>query len=355
MSNDLSRHFTLYLSRLAGIGPKTFRYLIDQFGDAGKILEAWNNKEEITEKFNFSNWEDKYEEIDSFLKKNSTYYVAWGDGNYPISLRNIPDAPAILYYRGDISKLNSFVSTAIVGTRKPTDYGIRQAKYFSKTACYHNNIVVSGLAVGIDAQAHTTSIEENGITVAVLGGDLDNGYPKTNNKLYKQIVNSGGVALTEIFPGTKINPGMFASRNRIIAGLSKTTIVIEAGKNSGALITARVAFDYNRQVFAVPGGLDSFSSSGCNQLILDQQAEILCSPEQIWRDKQLLNMVKKDIPVINSDHMELLDLLKSKSLFLEEICVQVDKTSSSVISLLMYLKSQNLISLQSDGKYKSEI
>lgn len=198
------------------------------------------------------------------IDKNSPYY--------PALLKEIPDAPQTLYVRGNVANLttNRLPIIAVVGTRKPTAYGV-QAIYSLVSKLAGKSIIVSGLAYGIDACAHENALKGGGITWAVLGTGLDDKsiYPKKNLKLAHKILEIGGLLISEQVVGTPALPHHFPLRNRIIAGLSEKVVIIEAPESSGALITAKLALDYNREVLAVPGSIFSEMSLGPNKLISD--------------------------------------------------------------------------------------
>ena len=189
------------------------------------------------------------------------------DGEYPEVLRELRDAPLCLYVRGELPADLAFRSISIVGTRNATNYGARMARHLSEAAAYGGWTTVSGLAIGIDTIVHQATVDAGGKTVAVLGGGLTKLHPAENVDLARDIVRTGGAIISE-FPMTMApTRHTFPMRNRIIAGLSCGTLVIEAGVNSGSLITAAQALEQGRHVFAVPGEADNPSAAGCNTLI----------------------------------------------------------------------------------------
>ncbi|MDR0885667.1 MAG: DNA-processing protein DprA [Clostridiales Family XIII bacterium] len=188
------------------------------------------------------------------------------DPNYPMQLREIPDPPQKLYYTGDISKLNTVDCVSVVGSRHATKYGQDIALRIGESYASHGIAIVSGMAQGIDSLAHRGALKANGLTVAVLGTGIDVLFPKSAYDLRKEIYDTG-IIISEYPPGTPGAKWTFPLRNRIISGLSKATIIVEAGIKSGSLITAEHANNQNRYVFAVPGNIDRESSLGCNKLI----------------------------------------------------------------------------------------
>lgn len=192
--------------------------------------------------------------------------TAWKDAHYPRLLEQIPDPPYLLTYRGNLDVLQQ-PTVAVVGTRTPSSYGIAVTRKLVGEIAKAGVTIVSGLALGIDAIAHRSAIEAGGMTVAVLGSGLDRIYPPSHRPLADHIVQGHGELLSEFFPDTDPDRHHFPLRNRIIAGLAHATLVIEGNADSGSLITARVALDYNREVLAVPGDIFRPTAAGPNQLL----------------------------------------------------------------------------------------
>ena len=194
--------------------------------------------------------------------------INYGDKEYPKKLLKIYYPPKQLYVLGDNTILNDF-GIAIVGSRNCTKYGEQVARSLSYNLAKYNINVISGMAKGIDSAGHIGCIIGKGKTIAVLGNGFNHIYPKENIQLFYKIINSGGAVITEYEPDTKPDANNFPKRNRIISGLSNGTIVVEAGEKSGSLITAELALNEGKEVFAVPGNITSMQSNGTNQLIKD--------------------------------------------------------------------------------------
>ncbi|MBI5045692.1 MAG: DNA-protecting protein DprA [Candidatus Niyogibacteria bacterium] len=192
--------------------------------------------------------------------------ITLDEKSYPALLREIPDPPETLYMLGNFHDWHK-PAIAIVGTRKATSYGLRAARALGCELAAAGITVVSGLALGIDAEAHRGALEANGNTVAVLGSGINMIYPATNRPLAEKIIEQGGAVISEFSPDLPPEKWTFPQRNRIIAGLSNVTLVIEAPEKSGALITAYLALEYNREVAALPGEITSLNSQGTNKLI----------------------------------------------------------------------------------------
>ena len=204
------------------------------------------------------------EKQDELLEKTKAKIITYWDENYPPLLREIPDPPVLLFILGDESVLRE-KSLAVVGTRKASSYGLSVTKRFVKELSKYF-VIISGMAFGIDSCAHSTAIETGGKTVAILGNGVDIIYPSSNRKLYEEIIKNGCV-VSEYPLGTKPAKFRFPERNRLIAGMSIGTLIVEAGRKSGALITAGYSADYGRDVFAVPGDVGMERSEGTNWLI----------------------------------------------------------------------------------------
>jgi DNA processing protein len=208
--------------------------------------------------------------------------IPWCNPKYPARLKEIHDPPAILYIKGrfELDDLNR--AAGVVGTRSPTDYGQKLSKEISRSLAQSGVTIISGMAYGVDSFAHRGAIEGGGKTFAVVGCGPDICYPSSNKPLFNLLASGkNGAVISEFFPGTKVEPWRFPARNRIISGLSQALIVVEAGENSGSLITARLAFEQNREVFAVPGRIDSPSSAGSNELIARNMAHLMRSYKDV--------------------------------------------------------------------------
>lgn len=211
--------------------------------------------------------------------------LSFGEKNYPSLLKEIPDPPKKLYYRGDFQN-DVRPHLAIVGTRKATAAGLQLAKKFAKELAARGMVIVSGLAMGIDTAAHEGALEAKGKTIAVLGNGLDSIYPRQNEKLSNKILEVGGVILSEYEIGTPAYKDNFLQRNRIVSGLSLGILVIEAPTQSGALNTASHALEQNREVFVVPGPLNNENYLGSHAL-LRAGARLVTKPEEILDDLNL--------------------------------------------------------------------
>lgn len=263
----------LAISHFKKIGPVTYRALCDALGSAERIWQATSDeliaagaKENIANEF--CDWRatvDPSAIAESVAAKGMST-IAIDEPNYPELLKAIHDPPFVLYYRGTLPHGDAF-SVGVVGSRRATDYGLRVAYDLSKELTKNGIIIVSGLAWGIDEAAHKAAIDANGITIAVLACGIDANDAGRKIKLADEIVAKGGCVISEFPPGTPPLTHHFPIRNRIIAGIAKGTLVVEAAIKSGSLITAYAALHENREVFAVPGPITSPTSEGTNDLL----------------------------------------------------------------------------------------
>ncbi|MEE1086901.1 MAG: DNA-processing protein DprA [Schaedlerella sp.] len=221
------------------------------------------------------------------LQKQQIRIIYYYENDYPKRLLNISDPPYALYLKGSLPKENQ-KSAAIVGARKCTAYGEKSACEFAQKLAEHGVQIISGMAYGIDGIAHRGALFGGGKTFAVLGNGVDICYPRSHIGLYTDILSQGGGIISEFPPGTKPLPMHFPKRNRIISGLSDLVLVMEAKEKSGSLITADMALEQGKDVYALPGPIDSVLSKGCNSLI-KQGAGILLSPENLMEEIGILN------------------------------------------------------------------
>ncbi|MBO7482847.1 MAG: DNA-processing protein DprA, partial [Kiritimatiellae bacterium] len=232
---------------------------------AGSVAAAWEAyPKKVARSGGEVDWRAEYRKAEKF----GVALVTPADDGYPQRLRDAPGRPLALYVKGDLKAL-SLPGVAIVGTRRATAYGLDQAYRFGRDLAEAGWCVVSGLALGIDAEAHRGALAGKGVTVGVIGSGLDQFYPEQNRELAREIVKSGGAVVSEFPFGRPPDQQTFPQRNHVVAGLVRGVVAIEAPVKSGTLITAGIAADLGRTVMAVPGRVDSRSSAGCLSLIRD--------------------------------------------------------------------------------------
>jgi len=274
-----------------------------------------------------------------------------GDREFPEKLKSISYPPLFLYIKGNLKQDKNLI--AIIGSRKPTSYGKEVAYQFSKKLAEYGVGIVSGLARGIDSISHKGALDGNGYTIGILGSGIDVIYPAENRELFERIVNNGGAIISEFPLGTKPRKENFPMRNRIISGISEGVVVIEAGKRSGTLITAKWALEQGREVFAIPGSVFSSQSEGTH-LLIKEGANIVTAPEEIldyfgWKKEESLTEEKLEIEV-SDEEKEILSVLSPYPLHVEEIFEKINKPPFEVLSILTELELKGLIE-NLPGKY----
>jgi DNA processing protein len=271
-----------------GIGAARFRRLLEACADAEQAWQASPNalrqaglSQRVVEAFLKVRSSDLLERTWQQIESQGIQILTWEDHGYPRLLKEIEQPPPVLYVRGEVCADDEW-ALAVVGTRRITAYGRQVAEELGGAMARNGITVVSGLARGVDAVAHRACLNNGGRTLAVLGSGVDRIYPPEHRRLAQEIVENGAI-ISDYPPGTPPEAANFPPRNRIISGLARATVVVEAGRSSGALITATFAVEQGREVFAVPGSIYSPASQGTNHLI-QQGARPYLSPEDILEE-----------------------------------------------------------------------
>lgn len=295
MSRDL---YWIWLSLRMGAGRDGVASLLEHFGSPQTVYEAEGREladylgakeRRLLESLQDKNLDKAYD-IEAYCSKNRISILHYGEKGYPKILTNLKNPPIILYARGRISDLDSRVAISVVGTRKITEYGRQTAYKIGYELAATGAVVVSGLALGIDSVSACGALDAGGRTVAVLGGGLDRVYPSEHKKLAKEIERRG-VLLSEYPPLASPTKWSFPQRNRIISGLSQGTLVVEADNRSGALITAKAAVLQGRDLYAVPGNINSPNALGTNGLIKDGATAVTCAADILENYKYLYGSI----------------------------------------------------------------
>jgi len=290
------------------------------------------------------------EEEINFIDKYKIEALFFTNENYPQRLRLCSDSPIMLYYKGN-ADLNADKIVAVVGTRKPSEYGIEKTKEIVKDLKESGVLVISGLAYGVDVIAHKTALDNHMATVGVLAHGLDRIYPQLHDKIAKRMIKQGGL-LTDFMSGTNPDAVNFPKRNRIVAGLCDALIVIESKRTGGSLITATIANSYNKDVFAVPGQAGDVLAEGCNGLIKRNRAALVENAEDLlyamqWQNKEKTKTKSAQIPLMLdlSDEEKLVidELTLKKSVHLDELCNLTQMPISKISALLLQLEFANLV------------
>ncbi len=342
------------LSRVSGIGPVTFRALLNYFEDdveaawkAGRtdLTRAGINRPAVEKLLSLRATLNPQAELER-LEKLRMKVLTWRDKLYPPLLREIDDAPPVLYLYGKLTTADRF-ALAVVGTRNSSTYGQQVTQRMVTDLARGDVTIVSGLALGIDTIAHTAALDAGGRTVAVLACGLDITYPPDNRKLAHRIVESGqGVLISEYPPGMRPDSNNFPARNRIISGLSLGVLVVEAPERSGALITAGFALKHGREVFAIPGSILSSRSTGVNRLIQDGAHSVM-SVKDIIETLNLFTIPHQiEMQAIlpdNAEEKKLLELLSHDPLHIDDLIRESDIPTNDVISVLTMMELKGMI------------
>jgi len=360
----------LHLRHTAGIGNTTFHLLLDAFGTPDAILNASHSQ--------LSQLAIKSEVISAICKPQKTdisadlnwlnesvdhHLITWHDARYPPRLKELPDAPPLLYVRGDPDYLLQ-PQLAIVGTRNPTAAGRNTAREFASHLANAGITITSGLASGIDGAGHEGALLGLAGTIAVVAHGLDIIYPAQHQKLAQDIAAHGAI-ISEMPIGTQLQRGLFPRRNRLISAISLGTLVVEAAKMSGSLITARHALEQNREVFAIPGSIHNPMARGCHQLIregaklvetADDILEELCiqlkeaSVYPKKHEQDIQEKPKDPHQALDPDHQKLLKCLAYEPASIDELVLRSDFSAAEVASMSLILELEGIIVCQ-DGRY----
>jgi len=334
-------------------GPKRFAKILNYFPD---VKTAWSSnrsellaaglKENIVDKFTAEKNSVNPEKAFADVMDNKIKILTIKDQDYPLLLKEIPNPPFLIYYQGEIFEKQDNYSLAVVGTRKISPYGQQVTENLVSELTRSGLVIISGLALGVDAVAHGACVSLNGKTIAVLGSGLDNIYPSAHTPLARRIIDSGGLIISEFPLGMPSYRSNFPHRNRIIAGLSRGTLIIEAAQNSGSLITAKLALDFNREIFAVPGPIYSDNSQGPHSLI-KQGAKLITSAQDIIEELNLSNLTEKPqvrsiLPETQEEH-EIMNLLTLSNRNVDELIKKTKLDAKKINSILVSMELKGMI------------
>lgn len=355
--------YLLVLHRINGLGPIRLKAILDYFQDPQIAWEADpkemlqigipRNIVELLVETRKKLDPEKYLES---IKKAEVKWVTIFDENYPKILKEIYDPPIILYYKGEILPADER-AIAVVGTRKISGYGKLVTEKLTKELVESEITIISGLARGVDTQAHKTAIETGGRTLAVLGGGLKHVFPPENVSLADKIAYGFGAVLSEFPPDHPSLPGNFPARNRIIAGLSRAVLVTEAAEDSGSLITARLALEQGKDIFAIPGPITSDLSKGPLNLI-KQGAKLVASGEEILEElgwdkdegRKIKGEGEKGIE-LTEEEKKVLESLQNENKHIDEMCKELNFSAAIVSASLVKMEIQGLVKNLGGGFY----
>lgn len=316
MNNAQQLLYTLALSNVPHLGPIRFRKLIEKFGSAEIAFRTPISKWELPIRFSFDTTKQteflkKAEREMSDALQHKIEIVSFECEQFPKRLKYFDDAPVYLFKRGN-AEVNPSRTIGIVGTRNATAYGRSFCNELIASLRELDVVVISGLALGIDAQAHSSALENNMVTWACIANGHENIYPKENKKLVRRIEDTG-LVFSELAPTVKAEREYFQTRNRCIAALSDALLIVESAAKGGALVTANFANDFNKEVFALPGRANDAYSKGCNNLIRQQKAHLITSAEELcslmdWKlEAKHTQLV---IPELSSEETKIFNLLR---------------------------------------------
>ena len=363
-AEERERTAALALLRVPGIGPITFERLVAHFGSCAQVLAAgdadWTDAglpANLRAQLRRPNWPLVESDL-RWLEMPQHHLLRLGETAYPERLAILPGAPPLLFVNGDPEVLAQ-PALAIVGSRNPSGNGRLMAADFAGDLIRYGLVVTSGLAVGIDAAAHRGALAAGGLSVAVCGTGLDTVYPRSHARLADELAAEGAL-VSEWPPGTPALPAHFPRRNRIISGLTLGTLVVEAALRSGSLITARLAAEQGREVFAIPGSIDNPLARGCHALIrqgaklVESAADILEElPAQITtpRADQTGAAPPHPGPRLDPEAQTLLDALGHAPASLDELVERAGLTPQTLSSMLLTMELQGLVEVLPGGRY----
>ncbi|MDC9729447.1 MAG: DNA-processing protein DprA [Methyloprofundus sp.] len=349
--------------RTPGVGSRTFlkclahytpevlfstpRETLLQLGLKNKIVDALKNPQ----------WDLIKADL-VWLAQENNHAILYSDANYPQQLKEIADPPPILFARGDIDLIH-FPQIAIVGSRNPSQSGLQIAYEFAESLANSGFTITSGLALGIDAASHKGALSAQGATIAVTGTGLDRVYPAAHKSLATDIAATG-VILSEFPPGTLAKANHFPRRNRIISGLCMGLLVVEAAQKSGSLITARMALEQNREVFAIPGSIYNPLARGCNALIR-QGAKLVETTQDILEelaphinDRPLPQQMEKaaETNPLSTEQQKLLNHIEFSPTLIDQLVLTTQLSVDNISSHLLILELQGYISPTHGGGYQ---
>jgi len=360
-------YYWLGLSTISGLGSIRMNKLINYFGDPLSIWKA--DKMELENVLGSGSLAEKIvrervkldlEDLMERIEKNKIKYLTLMNIDYPENLKNIYDPPPVLYYKGEFIFSNTGIS--IIGSRRCTTYGKKTAEKIAYELAERGIIVISGMARGIDTHAHIGALKAKGKTVAVLGSGLDVIYPPENKELFLEIQEKGAV-ISEYPPGVEPLAGNFPQRNRIISGLSVGVLVVEAAYKSGSLITANLALEQGRELFAIPGNIDRQQSTGANNLIKEgakMVTEIQDIIEEIYlyksnNNEEYFNPEKENklfYPELSTEEKEIVEIFQEETeITVDELIRLTNKSPERVNTVLLKLELKGVVSRGPGKKY----
>lgn len=361
------RELCIGINMISGLGYLRYCALCEEFGTPDAIRNAGRGElqrvpgvgQVLAERIVEFDWDAELARELAIAERGNVRIITLVDEDYPSCLRELSDPPLVLYVRGRLPE-NSDRSVAIIGSRRVSAYGERVATLMGESAAECGYTVISGMALGIDTIAQSAVVKLMGRTVGVLGGGLLHMYPKENIPLAREIINCGGAVISEFPLNWPISRHNFPRRNRIVAALSRGVVVVEAGLESGAMITARLALEMGRDVFAVPGRVDNSQAKGCHKLIKEGAALVedfddvmlALSPDWIPGIGQRPKEDDDGFPVLPPDCLQVYKILKNGEADLEELQEATGMDTGMLLSVLMKLEMKLMVECDSEHYYR---
>jgi len=359
---SLEEKILIWLDLFEFLSLKKKNEILEQYSD---ITSLWKNFEKDKEKLEVLLGKENYNKMlfswdDNFLTNYIRNFDNMGvkivtikSESYPQLLKETLSPPFVLYCLGDTNLLKS-TCVAVVGTRRMSKYGKEITYKFTFDIANAGITIVSGLADGVDSEAHKATLDAKGKTIAVLGCGINNCYPATNKPLYDRIISNGGLIISEYKPNEKVMPYYFPARNRIIAGLSKGVLITEATEKSGSMHTKEFALENNRDLYIVPGRITDIYSKGCNAVIKNCQGVMCLSAEEIINayGKELINNKDTSFVQANMDEQIILQILKTDDVHYDELLEKSGLEPKTLNTLLMRMELKGLI--KKTGNYYSK-
>jgi DNA processing protein len=371
--NVTEREAFIALNRVSGLGAITVKRLIEARGSAVAIFRASERDLLRVQGIgseraqSFRRELDQVRADDELARAESlgVQLVTWADDGYPAVLKAIADPPLVLYVAGEVAALSG-PAVAVIGTRRPTTYGREMAQKVAFQLAGAGYVIVSGLALGIDAQAHRGALQAGGRTVGVVGGALDCLYPKENEGLAKEMAAQGGAVICEYPFGRQPDRQTFPMRNRIVSGLVKGVVVVEAPLASGTLITVDQALDQGRSVMAFPGRADSTASAGCHKLIRSGARLVTSADEVIEELQELLPTAptrataraaaapaeETPVPPASAEERKVMDLVGNEPAHIDTLIRESGLPAGTVNALVVGLQIKRRVKLLPGGLVK---
>ncbi len=361
-------HYQIALSLIPKIGPTLYRNIIAYSGSAYGFFNLTNGKAAkiprigqklIALKKGKVEYLQKAEELINNCLKHNIRILPLEHPDFPDRLKTMEDCPMVIFLKGEFN-MNPLRTLGIVGTRNASDYGKTITRKIIEDMSPYQPTIISGMAYGIDIEAHKAALQFGLPTIGILGSSVDRIYPAIHKNIAVSMLENGGL-MSEYPPGSVMHPSNFPQRNRIIAGFSDALIVVEAAKKGGALITAEIAYSYNKDVFAVPGNLQSTYSEGCNNLIRTMKASIYTGPKDLeetlsWsKDSTNENTKPKqgDWSKFDKEERQILELLKEKKeIEIDQLAIIMDLPISMLASKLLNLEFEGIIKALPGKKYR---